>query len=400
MLFPGNKEQNKRTDINKTGRKTGATLLTNRKELFNDVNKIVIKVGTSSINTEDGKLNRQFMDSMAEQVSKLHEAGKKIIIVSSGAIGIGIDILDFDNRPKEIPVRQACAAVGQGLLMQEWGNSFAKHNLKVAQILLTYASFSNRLTYLNLRNSISTLLSYGVIPIINENDSTCVNEIEATFGDNDKLSAMVASKIEADLLIILSDINGLYDKNPKRNKDAKLISLVEEITAEIESYGGNPTSMKGVGGMRTKIEAAKICHMSGCYLIIANSGVDNVVTKVLDGGDIGTLFLANQEVYKNRIRWILLSKTCGSIEVDAGAKDAILSSMSLLPSGVISIHGDFDRGGIVEIVCQGKVFAKGITDYTSEELEQVKGKHTDMIADILGYKNYNHVIKKENIGIC
>lgn len=374
--------------------------MTNRKELFNDVNKIVIKVGTSSINTEDGKLNRQFMDSMAEQVSKLHEAGKKIIIVSSGAIGIGIDILDFDNRPKEIPVRQACAAVGQGLLMQEWGNSFAKHNLKVAQILLTYASFSNRLTYLNLRNSITTLLSYGVIPIINENDSTCVNEIEATFGDNDKLSAMVASKMGADLLIILSDIDGLYNKNPKRNNDAKFLSLVEEITPEIESYGGNPTSMKGVGGMRTKIEAAKICHMSGCHMIIANSAVDNVVTKVLDGGDIGTLFLANQEVQKNRIRWILLSKTCGSIEVDAGAKDAILNSMSLLPSGVISVHGDFDRGGIVEILCQGKVFAKGITDYTSDELEQVKGKHTDMIADILGYKNYNHVIKKENIGIC
>ncbi|WP_094228893.1 glutamate 5-kinase [Methanolobus psychrotolerans] len=374
--------------------------MNDRKELFKDVNRIVVKIGTSSINTEDGKLNRQFMDNMAAQVARLHEAGKKVILVSSGAIGIGIDILDFDSRPKEIPVRQACAAVGQGVLMQEWSNSFAKHNLKVAQILLTYESFSNRLTYLNLRNSISTLLSYGVIPIINENDSTCVNEIEATFGDNDKLSAMVASKTEADLLIILSDIDGLYDKNPKRNNDATLLSLVEEITPEIESYGGNPTSMKGVGGMRTKLEAAKICHMSGCYLVITNSATENVVTKVLDGENIGTLFLANREVYKNRIRWILLSKSCGSIEVDTGAKDAILNSMSLLPSGVVSVHGDFSRGEIVEIVCEGHVFAKGITDYTSEELEKVKGQHTDMIVDILGYKNYNHVIKKENIGIC
>lgn len=374
--------------------------MNDRKELFKDVNRIVIKVGTSSINTEDGKLNRQFMDNIASQVAMLHEMGKKVILVSSGAIGIGIDILDFDSRPKEIPVRQACAAVGQGVLMQEWSNSFAKHELKVAQILLTYQSFSNRLTYLNLRNSISTLLSYGVIPIINENDSTCVNEIEATFGDNDKLSAMVASKMEADLLMILSDIDGLYNKNPKRNNDATLLSLVEEITPEIESFGGNPTSMKGVGGMRTKIEAAKICHMSGCYLIIANSNTEKVVTKVLAGEDIGTLFLANSEVHKNRIRWILLSRSCGSIEVDAGARDAILSSMSLLPSGVMTVHGKFDRGEIVEIVCEGEVFAKGITDYTSDEIEKVKGQHTDMIADILGYKNYNHVIKKENIGIC
>ncbi|SFM84876.1 glutamate 5-kinase [Methanolobus profundi] len=374
--------------------------MTDRKELFSDVNKIVIKIGTSSINTEDGRLNRQFMENMAAQVAKLHEMGKKVILVSSGAIGIGIDILDFDTRPKEIPVRQACAAVGQGVLMQEWGNSFAKHNLKVAQILLTYESFSNRLTYLNLRNSISTLLSYGVIPIINENDSTCVNEIEATFGDNDKLSAMVASKMEADLLIILSDIDGLYDKNPKRNDDATLLSLIEEITPEVESYGGSPTSMKGVGGMRTKIEAAKICNMSGCYLVIANSATENVITKILSGEEIGTLFLANQDVHKNRIRWILLSKSCGSIEVDAGAKEAILNSMSLLPSGVTGVNGDFDRGEIVEIMCEGKVFAKGITDYSSEELEKVKGQHTDMIADILGYKNYNHVIKKENVGIC
>jgi glutamate 5-kinase len=374
--------------------------LHNRKELFKDVNRIVVKIGTSSINTEDGKLNRDFMENMAAQVAELHEIGKKVILVSSGAIGIGIDILDFDSRPKEIPVRQACAAVGQSVLMQEWCNSFAKHNLKVAQILLTYESFSNRLTYLNLRNSISTLLSYGVIPIINENDSTSVNEIEATFGDNDKLSAMVASKMEADLLIILSDIDGLYDKNPKRNHDATLLSLVEEITPEIESYGGSPTSMKGVGGMRTKIEAAKICYMSGCYMIITNSAAENVVTKVLSGEDIGTLFLANQEVHKNRIRWILLSKSCGSIEVDTGAREAILNSMSLLPSGVTKVNGEFDRGEIVEIICEGKVFAKGITDYTSDELEQVKGQHTDLIVDILGYKNYNHVMKKENIGIC
>lgn len=373
--------------------------MVNRKELFSDVEKIVIKIGTSSISNEDGTLNHELMDRIASQVSELHNMGKEVILVSSGSIGIGVSQLQLGCRPREIPVRQAAAAVGQSILMQEWIKAFQKYSLNVAQILITYESFSNRLTYLNLRNSISTLLNYGVIPIINENDSTSVHEIEATFGDNDKLSAMVASKMEADLLIMLSDIDGLYDKNPKRNPDAKLLTTVEAITPEIESYGGNPTSLKGVGGMRTKIEAAKICSMSGGYMVIANSSIDYVVSRVFNGEEIGTLFLANHDVHKNRIRWIILAKSSGTIVIDSGAKDAIKNKMSLLPSGVIDVMGDFDRGDIVELKCDGEVFAKGITDYTSEELKVIKGKHTNMIADILGYKNYDHVIKKENIGL-
>ncbi|MFP4654455.1 MAG: glutamate 5-kinase [Methanohalobium sp.] len=373
--------------------------MVNRKELFSDVEKIVVKIGTSSISNEDGTLNHVLMDRIASQVSELHDMGKEVILVSSGSIGIGVSQLQLDGRPREIPVRQAAAAVGQIILMQEWIKAFQKYNLNVAQILITYESFSNRLTYLNLRNSISSLLNYGVIPIINENDSTSVHEIEATFGDNDKLSAMVASKMEADLLIMLSDIDGLYDKNPKRNPDAKLLKTVEAITPEIESFGGNPTSLKGVGGMRTKIEAAKICSMSGCYMVIANSNIDYVVSRIFNGEDVGTLFLANQDVHKNRVRWIILAKSSGTIVIDSGAKDAIKDKMSLLPSGVIDVTGDFGRGDIVELKCDGEIFAKGITDYTSEELKQIKGKHTNMIADILGYKNYDHVIKKENIGL-
>lgn len=373
--------------------------LINRKEILDDAKKIVIKLGTTSISNEDGSLNTEFMEKVASQVSELHSAGKQVILVSSGSIGIGIEILNLNCRPKEIPVRQAAAAVGQGFLMQHWMEAFRKYNLNVAQILLTYDSFTNRLTYLNLRNSISTLLSYGVIPIINENDPICVHEIEATLGDNDKLSAMVASKTEADILILLTDIDGLYNKNPKRHDDAVLLNTVEEITPTIESYGGSPTSMKGVGGMRTKIAAAKICNMAGCYMVIASSNMNNVITRVLSGETIGTLFLANQFVHKNRIRWIILGKASGTITVDSGAKDAISNSMSLLPSGVMGVEGDFDRGDIVKLECDGKVFGKGITDYTSEELEAIKGKHTDMIAEILGYKNYDHVIKKENIGL-
>jgi glutamate 5-kinase len=370
-----------------------------RKELFCDLKKIVLKIGTSSLSNEDGSFNRRLTEDIARQVAHLRKLEKTVIIVSSGAIGIGVIELNMPSRPREIPLRQAAAAVGQNILMQEWMMAFKKHDLKVAQILLTYEAFSNRMTYLNLRNSISALLEAGVVPIINENDPICVHEIEATFGDNDKLSAMVASKVEAQLLILLSDIDGLYNKNPKKNQDAELISTVEKITPEIESYGGSPTSTKGVGGMRTKIEAAKITSMAGCHMVIANSALDDVVIKVTMGDNIGTLFLARNGKFKNRTRWIILSKASGKIIVDNGAKDAVNKGMGLLPSGIVEVAGTFDRGNIIEIESEGKVFAKGMTDYTSSELNKIKGKHSDMIEKMLGYKNYDEVMRKSNIGL-
>jgi len=370
-----------------------------RKELFYGLKKIVLKIGTSSLSNEDGSFNRKLTEDITKQVAYLRKLGKTVIIVSSGAIGIGVIELNMPSRPREIPLRQAAAAVGQNILMQEWMMAFKKHDLKVAQILLTYEAFSNRMTYLNLRNSISALLEAGVVPIINENDPICVHEIEATFGDNDKLSAMVASKVEAQLLILLSDIDGLYNKNPKKNEDAKLISTVEKITPEIESYGGSPTSSKGVGGMRTKIEAAKITSIAGCHMVIANSAIEDVVIRVTGGENIGTLFLARNGKFKNRTRWIILSKASGKLIVDNGAKDAVNKGMGLLPSGIMEVAGTFDRGDIIEIENDGKVFAKGITDYTSSELNKIKGKHSDMIEKMLGYKNYDEVMRKSNIGL-
>ncbi len=370
-----------------------------RKQLFRDIKRVVVKIGTSSLTNKDGSFNRKLTEGIANQVAKLMELGKTVIIVSSGAIGIGCEELKMPSRPREIPLRQAAAAVGQNVLMQEWVVAFKEHGIKVAQILLTYEAFSNRMTYLNLRNSISALLEAGVVPVINENDPICVHEIEATFGDNDKLSAMVASKVEAELLILLSDIDGLYNKNPKKNEDAQLISTIEKITPEIESYGGSPTSMKGVGGMRTKIEAAKITSMAGCHMVIANSGIENVVLKIMMGEDIGTLFLAKDGKYKNRTRWIILSKASGKLIVDTGAADAVQKRMGLLPSGIEEVKGRFDRGDIIEIESSGKVFAKGITDYTSIELNQIKGMHSDMIEKILGYKNFDEVVRKSNIGL-
>lgn len=380
--------------------------MTDRKQFLNDVNKIVIKIGTSSItkkgcdNTKENcSIDPGFMESIASQVSELRKHGKEVILVSSGAIGVGLNELGIAPKPREIPIRQAVAAVGQSILMQYWSEAFSKYGMKVAQILLTYEFYSDRVSYLNLRNSISTLLEYGVVPIINENDCTCTNEIEAIFGDNDKLSAMVASKIDADLLIILSDIDGLFDRNPKTHSDARLLSLVERITPEIESYGGDPTSFKGVGGMRTKIKAAKICSMAGSYVLIANSEIENVVMKILSGEEVGTLFLAERHIQKNRARWIILARASGTVRVDAGAKAAVLGKNSLLPAGIVGIEGSFDRGDVVKLECEGRVFAKGITDYTSEELLKIKGAHTNEIEGILGYKNYDNVIKKENIGI-
>jgi len=283
-----------------------------RKDLFKDVKKIVVKIGTSSLTKKDGSFNGDFALGIAKQVSGLKNQGKEVILVSSGAIGTGCEALGFAERPKSIPLKQATAAVGQSILMQEWIRVFGKYGLKVAQILLTYDAFSDRKTYLNLRNSMSSLLELGVTPTLNENAPICVHEIGETFGDNDTLSAMVSSKVEADLLILMTDIDGLYTKNPKKSKDAEKIPIIEEITPEIESYGGSAGD-KGTGGMKTKLEAAKIAQKSGCFMVIASSEERDLVLRVVNGEDIGTLFIPKKNVERNKVRWITLSKPKGKI---------------------------------------------------------------------------------------
>jgi glutamate 5-kinase len=372
--------------------------MTDRKEYFKGIKKIVVKIGTSSLTAKDGKFNKEFASDIARQVSILKSEGKDIILVSSGAIGTGCEALEFKERPKSIPLKQATAAVGQSILMHEWSQVFAKYGLKVAQILLTYDAFSDRKTYLNLRNSMSVLLELNVIPIINENDPICVHEIGETFGDNDTLSAMVSSKVEADLLILMTDIDGLYTKNPKKSKDAKKIAIIEEITPEILSFGGG-AGEKGTGGMKTKLEAAKIAQKSGCFMVIASSEEKDSISRVMSGEDIGTLFLPSKNIEKNKIRWISLAKPKGKIIIDEGAKNALFDHKSLLPRGIVNVEGEFDAGDIVALETDNEIFAKGITNYTKKELEKIKGKNTDEIEPILGYKNYNEIIKSENIGI-
>lgn len=363
---------------------------------FQDVNRIVVKIGTSVLTKSDGTLDKKYMYSIARQINELIKKGKQIIIVSSGAIGSGVKELKLKTMPRDIPTRQGAAAIGQSILIETWRSVFRKHNLKVAQLLLTYEAFSNRRTYVNLRNSMTILAKYGAIPIINENDPISVHEIESTFGDNDKLSALVAAKVDAELLILLTDVHGLYDKNP-RHKDAKLISEITEISPEIESIGGEAGSWRSKGGMKTKIEAAKIATESKCNLIIANAWEKRILTRIIQGEELGTLFRALKTSYTNKERWIKFSKSYGRIIIDNGARNALQKGGSLLPSGIIKLEGKFNPGDIVSLIYEKQEIARGIVDYSAEELEKIKGASSDQIEKILGYKNYNNVIRRENM---
>ena len=370
-----------------------------RKEIIGDVGEIVIKVGTSSITMGGSGASQDFMDSVATQVKKLKDGGMDVLIVTSGAIGIGLAVMDAHPKPNEVPIRQAAASVGQGILMQKWNDSFQKQGMVVAQILLTLDFYSDREKYLNLRNTIQTLLAHNVVPIINENDAICVKEIDAMFGDNDTLSAVLASKMDADLLIILSDVDGLYDKNPKLHKDAKIIPTVSEIDDSIIAMAGDPTSNVGVGGMRTKIKAAQICKDAGCNMIIASSSVPDVITRTVSGEEIGTIFVADKKMRRQKRVWIKTASSSGKLTVDDGAAGAVKKHLSLLAVGIMEVKGNFDRGDVVDIECGGKVIAKGVPDYGSSEIDRIKGLHSEKIQEILGHKNYDNVIRSENIAL-
>ena len=280
---------------------------------------------------------------------------------------------------KGIKMRQACAAIGQPLLMAEYRKAFAKFGVTVAQVLLTTQVLNNRKTYLNLRNSIETLLKLGVVPVLNENDSVSTDEIGTAFGDNDKLSALAASKIDADLLIMLSDIDALYDRDPKRYADAKAISAVYEITEQIIRNAGGKGSSHAVGGMKTKIEAARIASNAGCRIVLANGRVKNVIARIIGGADIGTVFMPKRKL-SNRARWILNSDAVGVIKIDEGAMKALRNRKSLLPSGIVAVRGSFEVGAVVMINDR----AKAVASLSSSQLRQLAGRHSREIEKILG----------------
>jgi len=388
---------------------------------FSKAKRIVVKIGTNTL-TKDGGVDAGYVRRIAGQISELLKTSRQVVIVSSGAIGMGAGQLSGyqdtresgyqDTREsgsgyqgsrksgmgavagkiKNIKMRQACAAIGQPLLMAEWRKSFLRYGVTVAQVLLTTEVLNNRKTYLNLRNSIETLLKLSVVPILNENDSVSTDEIGSTFGDNDKLSALVASKIDADLLIMLSDIDALYDKNPRKFADARPIHTVYEITEDIMRSAGGKGTEYATGGMKTKIEAAKIASNAGCRIVLANGRLKNVIGRIIASDEIGTVFMPKRKL-SNRSRWILNSAAAGTIFIDEGAMRAIKNRKSLLPSGIISIKGAFEAGVVVMLNDN----AKAVTNLSSSQLKALAGKHSSEIRKILGPKHRDVVAIPEDI---
>jgi len=329
--------------------------------------RVVIKIGTNTICRDDGKVDSEYLESIARQVVELERMGVQSIVVTSGAIGSGSSELGLDDIQKDIPHKQACAAVGQAALMLTYREVFARYGRSVGQLLLTYNAFSDRKVYLNLRKTVDALFELGVIPVINENDVISTDEIGDTFGDNDKLSALVASKVDADLLILLTDVDGLYDRNPEMDEDARFIDTVDEITKDIELMAGDGRNGRSKGGMKSKINAARIAMGSGCNAVIANGRTEDVILRIVQGESVGTLFSA-KALYTNRERWILYASPRGKITVDAGAEKALKDEGSLLPCGITSVEGRFKAGDVVRL----GTFAKGVVNFPSGEIMQLK----------------------------
>jgi glutamate 5-kinase len=366
---------------------------------------IVVKVGTVSLTKNGGTLNKQLMQKLVDQIATAIKQGNKIVFVTSGAVAAGIAELGIPPKPNDIVFQQVSAATGQSIIMSTYRELFKKHGLKVAQILLTSEDLSNRAAYLHICDVLDMTLQLGIVPIINENDVTSTEELtpitkgcKVNFSDNDILSVLVANALEADQIIILSNVDGLYTKHPKR-QGAKLIQTVEKITPEIK-YEIKGKSRLGRGGMKTKIRAAEIATTSGIPLIIANSQKENVILDILAGKKIGTLFKPQKRLPQIK-RWIAYgASTKGQIFVNEGAKKAILKGASLLPVGVIKITGTFNEGDVISLVDQdGAEFAKGNPNYNSGEINIIKGLKTNQIKKALGYIRRKEIIPRKNIHI-
>ena len=361
-------------------------------------NKIVIKIGTNLLADKEEGINLERMNEIAKNVASLQRQGKHVVLVSSGAIGAGVAALKLKERPKTIPEKQATAAIGQPLLMEAYENAFRIQEYTIAQILLTKDDFTNRARYLNAKNTFSALLEKDVIPVVNENDTVAIEEIK--LGDNDNLSALVANLIEADLLIILSDIDGLFSDDPTKNHNAELIPIVEKITPQLEKLAKSSKTELSTGGMITKIQAAKRCVSAGIAVIIANGKNSGVLDEIFSGNFRGTLFLPAEKKLNVRKKWIgFVSHTNGYIVVDDGAKNALLKRQkSLLPSGVLEVHGEFKAHDTISVRDrEGTEIAKGVTGFSSMDIGKIKGKKTSELEKILNCKSCDEVIHRDNL---
>jgi glutamate 5-kinase len=366
--------------------------------------RIVVKLGSNLFFNEDGEVASERIFAFIEDIAAARLADRQLIVVSSGAVALGANALKMKSATASLAQKQALAAVGQSRLMNLYEQGFARYGLTPAQILLTEEDFSSRKRYLNLRHTLATLLDMGVVPIINENDTVSTSELEVTerspsFGDNDKLSALVMSKLDAHVLILLSDVDGLFTENPRENPNATLIPEVHEITPEVEMLAGRK-SARGRGGMATKLHAARIAMNSGGMAIIANGLKPGILARVLNGDVQGTLFVGKSEALSGKRRWIAFaSSVVGRIHINEGALDAITKkNASLLYAGVTRIENEFEHGDVVAIVGpNGQEVARGIVNYSSSDASKLIGRHSNDIARLATVKNYDAFITRNNI---
>ena len=370
-----------------------------RQVLLKRVKTVVVKVGTAVLADSDGRIHRRRISSLARQMSGLRERGMRVVLVSSGAIGAGMGHLGLRERPNNVPQLQAAAAVGQGKLMRAYDEAFRRYGLATGQVLLTRDDFNDRLRYLNARNTIFALLEFGVVPIINENDTTSVEEI--TFGDNDFLAGQVTNLLRAGLLVILTVVDGLR----RRGAGGRLgerIDVVEEVTGEVLALASEEATALGRGGMTSKLQAAQMATRAGEAVIVADGTRRDALSTIFTGQPTGTLFLPSPKRMKSRKRWIGFGvRPRGRICVDAGARKALAQrGKSLLPSGMIGVEGSFQRGDVVELEDDGgEVFGRGLINYGAEEALRLRGLKTSQIAGVLGSRPYDEIIHRDNLVI-
>jgi glutamate 5-kinase len=362
-----------------------------------NMRRIVVKVGSNVLTCPQG-LNLPIIDALGKEIIRLERKGQEVILVSSGAMAAGVRKLAIEKRPEAIPARQAVAAVGQAGLILTWEQALARHGKKVAQMLLTAEDMTNRQRYLNARNTLNTLLSWKVLPIINENDTVMVEEIR--FGDNDNLAAVIALLMDADMLINLTDIDGLYNRDPRAHADATLIPVVETIDREIERYADDIPGALGTGGMLSKIKAAVKVTAAGIPMIIANGKKDDILAKVFSGQPAGTFFKPKTVRLSSRKCWLAFSlKPKGDIQIDGGAVRALTTGgKSLLPSGIVAVHGQFNVGDPVQFAGpDGQILGNGLVNYSAGDIDKIKGLRTGEIVTCLGEKPYDEVIHRDNL---
>ena len=363
---------------------------------INKSKKIIIKIGSSILIDKRGKLKKNWLKDFVSDVKHLLHKKKKIIIVSSGAIALGSEYLGIKKKKLKVDQSQAIASIGQIILMDFYKKVFDSSKIKISQILLTLDDTEQRRRSINAKRTIDNLLSMGIIPIVNENDTTATTEIK--YGDNDRLASRVAQIIGADCLVLLSDVNGLYTNNPKKNKKTKLIKIIKKIDLNITKYASKTENLYGSGGMKTKIDAAKICQSAGCYMVIANGNLKNPIRKIINNNNC-TWFIPKISKLDARKKWIIGSVAPkGSVIIDLGAEKALKNGKSLLPAGVIRVKGLFEKGDHIFIKNKNNVeCGRGLSSFSSIEIEKIKGSHSSKIKNILGYSSREEIVHKDDL---